>query len=252
MFSSKVNHAKNLRDQATEAAEQVRQQVRQQVAPQVVQRLAEARDQLGPALEQAREQLAPRWAEAQEQLGPILEDARQQIDDARIQAAPFLAMAGERLINDVVPTVQSAVQSALEDAREQAGPLVAEARRRGEAAAAAVSGQDDAHSGGGKKKWLALAAVLAGAAVAGKKVMDSGAGTHAAYPAATAPSPMPTAATSGPIGVPPQPGSSAGTADDAAGATPEEALADSSETPHGVTTPDHPAETVRITPESDD
>lgn len=236
---------KKLREQAQEAAGQLAQQILPRLED-VRDQLDEAREQLAPRLSEARDQLGPILDQAREQLLPLLDEAREQLEEARQQAAPHLAKAGERFANDVVP----AVQSAFADAKDQAAPLAAEARRLGEAAAEAVQGESSSsHSSGGKKKWFALIAVLGGAAVAAKKALDSGGGTHASYPPATAPAPMPTATASG--GVPPQPGDTSVAADDAAGANAGEALADSAEVPHGVTTPDDPAETVRITPESD-
>lgn len=247
--------SKKVREQAQEAAGQLVQQLMPRLE-EVRDQLDEAREQLAPRLAEARDQLGPVLDQAREQLLPLLDEARSQLDEVRKQAAPYVARAGERLAGDVVPTVQSALKDAAEQARDQAGPLAEEARRLGESAAAAVQGQvrgHDTSSSGGRKKWVALAAVLAGAAVAAKKAMDSGAGTHVGYPAATAPTPMPTDTATRPR--PPEPGdtsvASGETADDAAGATPSEALADSAETPHGVTTPDDPAEVTRITPESD-
>jgi vacuolar-type H+-ATPase subunit H len=181
--------SKNLRDQAQDLVEQI--------TPHVENAVGNARDQLGPM-----------------------------IADAREKAAPYAADARERLVNDVLPAVQSTVQSTLADAREQAGPVADEARRRGLAAAAALKGEQPRKRGG--KKWIALIALVGGAAVAAKKLLGDQGGSHSAYPA---PTPPPTASRA---------------THDAAGATPGEAVADSDEAPRPVTTPSDPAEVVEL------
>src|SRR5690606_32266802 len=98
------------------------------------------------------------------------------------KAGPHVAEARDRLRNDVIPAVQSHAQAALAEAREQAGPLAEEARRRGTAAAAALKGEQPKKRG--KGRWLMLLALVGAAAVAAKKLLGgdgSGSGSHAGY-----------------------------------------------------------------------
>jgi vacuolar-type H+-ATPase subunit H len=172
-------------------------------------------DQVGPHLENAvdaaRETLAPRIA------------------DAREMAAPHVADARERLRKDVLPTVQSA----LAEARDQAGPMAEEAKRRGTAAAVALTG--DQPKKRGRKRWIALLALGGAAAVAARRLLGSDSGTHAGSPNAYSP-PVPNQRTSPLTDV----------GDDAAGASPEEAIADRADEPHDVTTPADPADTIHV------
>jgi hypothetical protein len=153
-----------------------------------------------------------------DQVGPRLADAREQL-------APHVADARERIRNDVIPTVQSA----LAEARDQAGPVADEARKRGAAAAAALKGEQSKK--GHKGRWLALLALGGAAAVAAKRLMGGDAGSHSRY---TPPVPQ---QRTGPL---------TGISDDAGGASPEEAIADAGNEPHDATTPADPAEAIHV------
>ncbi|HET8559715.1 MAG TPA: DUF5324 family protein [Marmoricola sp.] len=227
---------KNLRDQAQELADAL--------APHV----DNAREQLAPKLEELREQLAPRIAEARDELAPRIEQAREQlapmIAEAREKAAPRVAEARERFVNDVVPTVKAAV----EEAREQAGPYAEEAKRRGRAAAAALAGEEPEKRKGGKTKWVLLGGAVAAGAVAWKRLMgDQGSGAwQSSYtpPPAPAPTPSSTSASGVHASDVEVDSPSRVAADDEAGASPGEAIADAAESPDAATTPDNPTEVV--------
>jgi hypothetical protein len=166
-------------------------------------------DNLAPRLADAREQLAPRIADARDQLGPVVADARDKAKD--------------KIVNEYLPLAQSAVA----EMRENASPVTDEAKRRGVAAAAALKGEDpEPRHRSHKLRNLALLGVLGAAAVALKKLRGGAAATpswQSSY-------------------VPP----AAPTGDDSAGSTPDEAIADSDDAPHPVSTPDDPAEVIKI------
>lgn len=139
----------------------------------------------------------------------------------------------------------------LKDARSDAKPILkegkkiaaahgkSEARKAKEAKAAAAKDAAKPRKKRRLRKLLLLTLVVGGVALAAKQLLgrrkadslSSGwveapatPGKHASTPASEAPA-----------------------ADDAAGATPDEALADATEEPHPVTTPDAPAEVVELT-----
>lgn len=103
----------------------------------------------------------------------------------------------------------------------------------------ALSGDDTGTASGrrGKRKLLLLLTLVGGLAVAAKKLLGGGSSTPSYSPPAYVP---PT-----PDVEPAHPGQHL--AEDAAGATPDEAVADSTDEPHPVTTPDEPAATTDIT-----
>ena len=224
--------AKSRKEKFVEQAQDLAHDLTEAIAPHVER----ARDEIAPRLAEARDQVAPRIAEAKGQVAPRLAEARDQV-------APHVENARERLVNDVVPFVQQAVS----DARDQAAPVAEEAKRRGMLAAAALKGEPVKRKGGGKKKFFLFAALAGLGALAMKKLRGGeSANWQTSYspPAAPASPPRPAAPTAGShtAEVPVD-----STADDAAGASPGEALADSAEEPHPVTTPDSPAEDVDVT-----
>ena len=203
---------------------------------EIVSRTSDARDTLAPHLADARDAVAARTSDARDAVAPRFADARDAVAprfaDARDAVAPHVETARDRLVNGVVPSVQQAVS----DAREQAGPVAEEARRRGVLAAAALKGeqvQPQPTKKGGKARSVLLVAALAGAGAFIAKKLTSGGGNQDNWQSSYTPTPAaPTAASSAAPSV---------------GATPGEALADSTEAPHPVTTPDAPAETVHVT-----
>ena len=148
------------------------------------------------------------------------------LKDARSDAKPILK-EGKRIARDRGKALAKQAKKAKEAAKAEAEAIKAAAhpakplkkKRRG-------------------RKLLLLALVVGAVALAAKKLLgdrkaaslSSGwveapttAGKHASAPASETPA-----------------------ADDAAGATPDEALADATEEPHPVTTPDAPAEVVEL------
>ncbi len=244
-----VDQAHGLAHDLTEAIAPHVEKARDELAP----RVADARDQLAPRIADAREQLAPKIAGAREQIAPRINDARDQIApriaEAREQAAPYVDQARERWVKDVVPAVQHAVN----EAREQAGPAAEEARRRGSLAAAALKGEPVEQKKKGKKKYVVLAALAGlGAYVANKmRANDESANWQTSYtpnpaPAAPPAPPSPSAPMAGSHSADTTVDESATNAGDPTGATPGETLADATEEPHPVTTPDAPAEDVDV------
>jgi len=138
----------------------------------------------------------------------------------------------------------------LKDARSDAKPILKEGKKlaaahgKSEARKAKEAKAASAKAAKPRKKrrlrkLLVLALLAAGGALAAKKLLG---GRKAA------------SLSSGWVEAPTAPGKHAGApaseapaADDAAGATPDEALADATEEPHPVTTPDAPAEVVELT-----
>lgn len=154
-------------------------------------------------------------------------------------ATPYVEDARDRIMNDVLPAVQQVAQDAADTAREQAGPAAAEAKRRSLAATAALKGEEPVKKGGKLKKLLVLAGLAGVAAFAAKKLgggSDEQAWQSSYTPKHTQPTPTPTPAP---------------TADDAAGSTPGEALADSQDEPHAASTPDAPVEVSEIDAQPD-
>jgi len=182
------------------------------------------------------------------------------------------------IVDSILPTIESAVDSAreravplLNDARDKAGPMLNDAREsarpylaQGKAIASekaamgaalvaekAATGRDLAAAkvaeltseppkkkGGKLKKILLVTGVAGLAAFAYKKLTASDDSWQSAYTPAPPP-PRPTAAPAAPAAAPV-------TADDQAAASPDEALADAVDEPHDVSTPDDPAEVVDI------
>lgn len=191
-------------------------------------------DSLAPHVETARGAAKDAAKDAREQLAPLLADARE-------KAAPAVAEARKRFSEDVVPTVAAAIA----DAREQAGPVAEEAKKRGIAAAAALKGEQPKPKGR-KRKFLFFAAVLGGAVVAVRKALGAGQDNDSWQSAYTPPPAPPTPQS--PPAPSAAPSASTGDGDDAAGASPDEALADQAEDgeAHPVTTPDEPADVVDV------
>ena len=212
--------------------------------------LEKARDELGPRLAEARDQIAPRVEDARDAVTPYVKDARDAaspyVKDARDAVTPYLEEARDKIVKDLVP----AVKQAASDAKDAAAPIADEALRRGDLAAAALKGEDVQRKGG-KKKWFVIAALAGGAAYAWTKLRggNDSANWQSSYTPAPAPAPAAPPAPATPAA--PQAGAHLADAsvdgvDDATGATPGEALADSVEEPHTVTTPDSPSEAVDV------
>lgn len=204
-----VGHAQELAHDLSEAIAPHVERARDELGP----RLSDARNQVAPRLVDAREAIAPRLADAREQLSPIAEDARDRITKGAAAAAAAAA------------------------------PIAVEARRRGVLATAALKGEPVKQKSG-KKKYFLLAGLLGLAAVAFKKLRggDESANWQTSYAPTPAPAAAPTPTTGTHVASP-----VTDTADDTAGGTPGEVLSDAAETPHAVTTPDAPAESIDVT-----
>ncbi len=241
--------AKTRKEKFVEQAQDLAHDLTEAITPHV----EKARDELAPRLADARDQLAPKIADARDQIAPKIADARDQITpklaEARDQAAPYVESARDRFVKDVVPAVQQAVN----DARDQAAPVAEEAKRRGSLAAAALKGEP-VEKKSGKKKWFVLAALAGAGAFVYKKLQGSD--ESANWQSSYTPTPAPAAPPAPPSPSAPMAGShvadtagdgAATSAGDPTGANPGEVLADSTEEPHPVTTPDAPAEDVDVT-----
>lgn len=215
------HRSKDLRNRATD--------LKDQLAPHVEQAVGKA----GPALADARDKAAPLVAEARDKAAPYVAEARGKaapyVAEARGKTAPVVAEARDRWQREVAPALSSAVAAA----DEATADYRAEAVRRGAATAAALRGEVEAtppKKKGRKRKALLLLG-LAGLGFAAVKKLtgqDSQAWETSYQP--TPPAPAPAAA---PV-------------HDTAAATPDEALADAAETPHAVSTPDQPADTIDV------
>ena len=245
-----VDQAQGLAQDLSEAIAPHVERARDEIAPrladardQIAPRLADARDEIAPRLAGARDQIAPRLAEARDQIAPRLADACDEIAprlaDARDQLAPHVEEARGRLAKGVATATAAAT------------PVAVEARRRGLLAADALKGEPVKRKGG-KKKYVALAGLVGLGALAVQKLRG---GESANWQTSYSPSPSPAPATPATPVTPaaPMAGSHAADVptdsagpDDVVGATPGEALADATEKPHAVTTPDEPAEDVNV------
>jgi dsDNA-binding SOS-regulon protein len=195
---------------------------------------------IAPHVERARDELSPRLADARDQVAPLLADARDQM-------TPHVENARDTFVNDFVPYVQQAVN----DARDQAGPVAEEARRRGVLAAAALKGEPVRRTGR-KRKFLLFAGLIGLGAFAVQKMRGGESANWqtsytppAAPPAPPAP-PSPSAPMAGSHAADISADSVANGGGDSVGATPGESLSDATEEPHPVTTPDAPAEGVDV------
>jgi hypothetical protein len=208
--------------------------------PQIESAVASAKDRATPLLSEARDK-------ARETAGPV-------ISDARDRTAPFIAEARDK----VAPVIA--------DARTKAGPVLAEgaAVAADKAAIAAALAAEKAAQGrdvatakvaelrgeskpkGGKfKKFLLFGGLAAGAGVAFKKLRGQSASDNWQSSYTPAPAPSSDAGSSGGPPVATEP------ADDSAGSSPDEAIADATGEPHPVSTPEDPAEVVSLEEESD-
>jgi vacuolar-type H+-ATPase subunit H len=170
-------------------------------------------DQVRPHVEQA-------VADARDKAVPLIEDAR---DRARPIIADGAAIAAERAAQVAELAQQKAAES-----RDLAAAKVAE-----------IKGEKPKKRSK-LKKFVLFSGLAAGAAFVAAKLKGGrdSANWNTSY--TPAPAPAPSAA---PTPAAPQAGVEA---DDPAGSSPDEALADAAESPHDVTTPDQPADEVVI------
>ena len=229
---------KTRKEKLVEQAQDLAHDISEAIAPHV----EKAKDELGPVWPTPGTRSLPRSPTPRTQIAPKLAEARD-------QAAPYVESAREKFVNEVVPAVQQAVN----DAKDQAGPVAEEAKRRGTLAAAALKGEPVKKKGSKKRKFFLFAALAGAGAFVAKKLQ--GGNESANWQTSYAPKPAPAAPPAPPSPSAPMAGSHAAdaacrqpatAAGDPTGANPGETLADASEEPHPVTTPDAPAEDVDV------
>lgn len=190
------------------------------------------------------------------------------------QVSPHVEAARDKVVNDYLPVAQSVLADARETAKEMAQDATAAAQaaaadlekstrksrkqaakkakekaRKAAAAAAAtpaavaVANKVKPESSKPKrKKWVLLLIALGGAGVVAAKRMGGKTPATPTYaPPRPVSNPVSSPVSTTPPPAPPTAHFEPGTADPA-GASPGEALADATEVPEGVTTPDQPAE----------
>ncbi len=180
------------------------------VKPQIESAVATARETTGTLLAEASEQAGPVFADARDKAGPA-------IAEARAKATPVIAAGA------AVAAEKASVGASL------AAEKAARGRDRAAAKVAELQGKPQKKKGGKLRKLLLFGGLAAAAGVAFKKLKGDQAADN--WQSSYVPSPPPTAVPD---------------ADDSAGASPDEAVADSAESPHPVSTPDDPAETVTL------
>ena len=227
----RLRKKKTLLDQASDYVEAVK--------PQFESAVATAKDtavnKALPLLADARDKAGTTYADAREKAGPMLADARVKAGttyaDAREKAGPAIADAREK----AAPIIASGAALAAEKAA--AGKEFANAK------VAELKGEPAPKKRGGKlKKILVFTGLAAVAGVVVKRLTADRTADN--WQSSYVPTPAP--ATTRPTATPPVATTPVDDADDSAGSSPDEALADSTEAPHQVTTPDDPAEVVEI------
>ena len=186
-----------------QAADYVEQAV-DQVRPHVEHAVDTAKDRAVPAIVDAKDK-------AVEKAGPVIADARD-------RARPVIA-DGTALAADKAALVAAAASAKAAEGKELASAKVAE-----------LKGEEPKKKHR-FRKFLIFTGLAAGAAFVASKLKASQDSKNWQSSYTPTPPPAPAAA--------PAPASAA---DDTAGSTPDEALADEAESAHPVTTPDEPVE----------
>ncbi len=195
-------------------------------------RASAAADWAGPRAKDAADWAAPRAAAAKEWAAPRAKDAADwaapRANAAKDWAAPRVEPVVEKVKADVLPTVAGAVSTALVASE----PARKEAAHRGSAALAALKGELDPPKPKKHRlrKLLVLASVLGGAYAGWKAWAAKNADPVQPWQSSTPyPSTPPSAGATTPTmtaAAPAEAGSGKQATDDAAGAGPDEALAD--------------------------
>jgi hypothetical protein len=171
-------------------------------------------------VDQVKPQVESAVATAKDKAGPVLADAK-------AKAGPVLADAKAK----AGPAVATGAAVAAE--KIAAGATLAAEKATEAAQAAAMKVEDvttpEKKKGGKLRKLLVLTGIAALAALIVKRMQSSG-GESENWQSSYTPTPAPRAAGE----------------DDPAGASPDEAIADSAEAPHPVTTPEDPADIVNV------
>ena len=201
---------KTLIEQASDYVDSVR--------PQIESAVTSARDAATEAAKDARERAMPLLAEARDKAAPVIADAR---DKAAPVIAAGAAVAAERASQGASLAAEKAAVG-----RDLAAAKLAE-----------VTGKPQPKKSGKLRKLLLVTGLAALGGFIFSKV--KGGQTTDNWQSSYVPTPPPPA----PV---PTDGPTDGGTDDVAGASPDEAVADATDTPHPVSTPDDPAETVTI------
>jgi hypothetical protein len=192
------------------------------------------------------EQAADYVEAAVEKAGPMLADAKDRagtaLSDARDQAGPALADARDK----AAPLIAQGASLAAEKA-SQAADLAAEKASQGKDLASAKAAE---LTGKPKKKhrirkFLIFTGIAAALGFVVKKLTSGGDKDNWQSSYTPAPPPRDADRTDTPIA---DAAAASTGGDDQGGAGPGEALADSAEESHDVTTPDEPADVVDVTP----
>ena len=195
-------------------------QISDTVLPQLEAAWEQAVDKAGPALADARDKATPLLAEGK---AVAAEKA-----SAGAAVAAERASAGAHLAADKA-AAGAAIAAALAAEKAAAGRDLASAK------VAELKGEPEPK--GGKLKKLVLITGLAAAAAFVASRLRGGKESEN-WQSSYSPTPAPTPA--------PTPVATAVPDDDEGGATPSEAISDSAESPHPVTTPDEPADVVEV------
>lgn len=179
-----------------------------QVRPHVESAVATAKEKAGPALADARAKAAPVVADAKAKAAPVLADAKAKAGPA---VATGAAIAAEKIATGAAIAADRAAEAAHAAADKVEEVATPEKKK-----------------GGKLKKLLILTGLAAAAAFVASKLRSGNDSEN--WQSSYTPTPAPRPAAD----------------DDEAGASPDEALADSAEAPHPVTTPDDPAEVVDV------
>src|SRR3954452_25154540 len=146
-----------------------------------------ARTTLAPHLSAAREAVTPYVDQASARVAPVLDEARSRVlpavETARDRLGPTVDTARTRLMEDVVPTVTAAVETA----RENSAPARAEAKERAAAALLALQGKQRK-----VRRWPTALVCLAAGAAAGIAAGVLTRGRQAPPPPTPFPTPNPT------------------------------------------------------------
>jgi hypothetical protein len=176
----------------------------------------------------------------------LMDQAGDYVEHVKPQAEAALESAREFVHDTVVPALADAKDKAgpaLSDAKEKAAPVIAAgaamaaekataARDMADAKVAEPKSEPAPKKKKGKLKRFVLFAAIAGAVAAIAKKLQ-GAGQTDSWQSSYTPSPPPPTEPEAPV-------------EDPAGASPDEALSDASESPHAVSTPDEPADVVDV------
>ena len=208
----------------------------EQAVDYVEQAVEQARPHVEQAVEAARERAVPLLQDARDKAGPAIADAR---DKAKPVIADGAALAAAK-----AAVVAEAASQKASEGRDLASAKVAELKGEppkkkhrvrkflvfsGLAAGGGLCRRQAQEPPGGPE----LAVVLHPDPAAGPAGAEGRDGRRRLRPAPkAAPAPPPTAEEAA--------------SDDVAGSSPDEALADATDTPHAATTPDHPVEEVVV------